>query len=54
VRVRNENRRVKAEEASGAERERLWRLAVAMYSDYEEYQRTANRQIPVVVLCPRE
>jgi len=52
--VRHQKRRVRAEEASGEERERLWRLAVEMYSEYEEFQRTANREIPVVVLRPRE
>ncbi len=54
VQVRNERRRVKAEKAEGEERERLWRLVVEMYSGYEGYQRTANREIPVVVLRPRE
>jgi len=54
VQVRNKKRRVKAVEASGEERERLWRLAVGMYPEYEEFQKTANRQIPVVVLRPRE
>ncbi len=54
VQVRNERRRVKAENAEGEERERLWRLVVEMYSGYEGYQKTANREIPVVVLRPRE
>ena len=54
VQVRNEKRRVKAEEASGEERKRLWRLLVEMYPEYEEFQKTANRQIPVVILRPRE
>ncbi len=54
VQVRNERRRVKAEKAEGEERERLWRLVVEMYSGYEGYQKTANREIPVVVLRPRE
>jgi len=54
VQVRHQKRRVKAEEAGGEERERLWRLAVGMYSEYQEFQKTANRQIPVVVLRPLE
>ena len=54
VQIRNEKRRVKAEEASGVERERLWRLVVGMYPGYEEFQRATTRKIPVVVLRPRE
>ncbi len=53
VQVRNEKRRVKAEKAEGEERERLWQLVVEMYSGYEGYQKTANREIPVVVLRPQ-
>ncbi len=54
VQVGNKTKRVKAEKAEGEERERLWRLVVEMYSGYEGYQKTANREIPVVVLRPRE
>ena len=54
VQVRNDKRRVKAEEASGEERERLWRLVVEMHPGYEDFQKIANRQIPVVILRPRE
>src|SRR5213593_4116256 len=40
-------------EAEGAERDRLWRLAMKLYSGYEEYQaRATNRRIPVIVLEP--
>ena len=53
VQVRSERRRVNGEKAGGEERERLWRLAVEMYSGYEGYQETANREIPVVVLRPQ-
>jgi len=54
VQVRNEKRRVKAEEATGAGRGRLWRLVVGMYPGYAEFQRAITRKIPVVVLRPRE
>jgi deazaflavin-dependent oxidoreductase (nitroreductase family) len=54
VQVRNEKRRVKAEEASGEERERLWRLVVGTAPGYEEFQRATTRRIPVVVLRPRK
>ena len=39
--------------ATGAERERLWQLAVDLYAGYDAYQRrTGGREIPVVVLEP--
>ncbi len=44
--------RVRAEEASPEEKERLWPRLVAMYSDYETYRRRTDRDIPVVVLHP--
>ena len=44
-------RKVRAREAEGPERERLWREVVAVNSDYETYQEPAGeRRIPVVVL----
>jgi deazaflavin-dependent oxidoreductase (nitroreductase family) len=36
-----------------AERARLWKLAVAAYPPYEEYQTRTTRQIPVFVAEPR-
>ncbi|RNL77537.1 nitroreductase family deazaflavin-dependent oxidoreductase [Nocardioides marmorisolisilvae] len=42
-----------AREAVGAERERLWGLANALYSGYDGYQARTERQIPVVVCSPR-
>jgi len=52
VQLRSEKRRVKSEEATGEERERLWRAVVEIYSGYEGYQKTTDRQIPVVILRP--
>jgi deazaflavin-dependent oxidoreductase (nitroreductase family) len=49
---KGEKRRVRAREASGEERERLWRMMANAYPDYENYQRRTDRQIPVVVLEP--
>lgn len=44
-----------AREASGAEREALWRRAVALYGGYAVYQRRAGpRLIPVMILEPAE
>jgi deazaflavin-dependent oxidoreductase (nitroreductase family) len=40
--------------AEGAERDRLWALAVDNYNGYERYQvRAGDRTIPVVALLPR-
>ena len=47
-----ERRRVRARDASGEERERLWQMMADAYPDYESYQRRTDRQIPVVVLEP--
>jgi hypothetical protein len=44
---------VRAREAQGEERERLWRDAVSLNPDYDEYARRTDRRIPVVVLEPR-
>ena len=42
--------RVRAREAEGAEREKLWSAVVAKTPDYAEYQSRTTRRIPVVVL----
>jgi F420H(2)-dependent quinone reductase len=52
VQVRGERRRVRAREASDAERERIWPKLIAVWSDYDNYQRRTDRQIPLVVLEP--
>ena len=36
----------------GAERARLWKLAVAAFPPYEDYQAKTTRQIPVFVAEP--
>jgi deazaflavin-dependent oxidoreductase (nitroreductase family) len=43
-------RHVRAREAAGAERDRLWARMVEVYPAYAAYQRRIERQIPVVVL----
>lgn len=45
---------VRAREAGGAERERLWRELVRMYPPYADYQRKTDREIPVILLEPVE
>ena len=52
VQVGSERRRVRARDAAGEERERLWAQMVALYPNYAEYQKKTSRQIPVVVLEP--
>lgn len=49
---RGRKRRVRAREASGEERERLWQKMVGVYAPYADYQRRTDRQIPVIVLEP--
>jgi F420H(2)-dependent quinone reductase len=50
--IGRERRRVRARDAEGEERERLWRQMVEVWPDYAEYQKKTTRQIPVVVLEP--
>jgi deazaflavin-dependent oxidoreductase (nitroreductase family) len=52
VRLGREVRRMRAREAEGAERERLWALAAGAYPGYEAYANWTSRHIPVVVLEP--
>jgi deazaflavin-dependent oxidoreductase (nitroreductase family) len=52
VQLKNQKKRVKAEEASGEERERLWRAVVEVHSRYEDNQKSTERRIPVVILRP--
>ena len=52
VRVGRVVRRVRAREAEGEERDRLWTLAADGYPGYELYRARTSRQIPVMVLEP--
>ena len=54
VQVGGERRLVRAREAEGEERERLWARVVDAWPDYENYQRRTERRIPVVVLEPAD
>jgi deazaflavin-dependent oxidoreductase (nitroreductase family) len=45
---------VSASEASGEERERLFREQAARLPQFAEYERNTDRVIPVIVLTPRE
>lgn len=50
VQIKRTHLQVKAREATPEERERLWPKLVALYSDYENYQKRTTRTIPVVLL----
>lgn len=54
VHLRGERARpVRARVADDAERARLWPRLIELYADFETYQATTDRLIPVVVLEPR-
>jgi proline iminopeptidase len=50
VQIKGEKFSVRARDAEGEERERLWELVNQQWPDYAEYQKKTDRQIPVVVL----
>jgi len=50
VQIDGIRRQVKAEQASAAEKQRLWPLLTAMYPGYKRYQEITDRDIPVVIL----
>jgi deazaflavin-dependent oxidoreductase (nitroreductase family) len=52
IQVGKEKLRVRAREAEGEERDRLWALMVSAYPAYDSYQKKTTRRIPVVVLEP--
>ena len=54
VQIGPEVRRVCARVANPDERARLWPKAVTAYSSYADYQRKAPREIPLVILEPRD
>jgi len=50
VQVKGDVFSASARTATGADRERLWKLAAQQWPDYNAYQKRTDRQIPVVVL----
>ncbi len=50
IRLGRERFRVRAELASGSERERLWPWLVERNSAYARYEKRTAREIPVVLL----
>jgi deazaflavin-dependent oxidoreductase (nitroreductase family) len=53
VELGRERRRVRARDAEGEERDRLWAQMVGLYPGYADYQQKTARRIPVVVLEPQ-
>ncbi|HYM53608.1 MAG TPA: nitroreductase/quinone reductase family protein [Candidatus Dormibacteraeota bacterium] len=52
VRLGKEVREVRAYEAGGDERDRLWRLVSTAFPLYETYRRRTTRTIPLFILEP--
>lgn len=50
IQVGSENIAVRAEEAEGDERERLWASLIAESDEYTDYKDRAGRRIPVMIL----
>ena len=50
VQILGETFPVRARDAEGDERERLWQMMNGIWKHYDEYQTKTDRQIPVVVL----
>ena len=50
VQIKGDVYQAHARTAEGAERERLWPKAVAVWPQYTDYQAATDRKIPVVVL----
>jgi deazaflavin-dependent oxidoreductase (nitroreductase family) len=53
IQVKGEQIPVRAADAEGDERTRLWSLLTEDWPDYDDYQTKTDRQIPVVVLSRR-
>jgi len=52
VEVGGRKTHVRATEATGEEKRRLWGRLVEMYPSYEGYQKRTDREIPVILLEP--
>jgi F420H(2)-dependent quinone reductase len=54
VEVEDRKVRVRAEEVDGEEKARLWQKMAELYPTYDNYQKKTKRQIPLLVLRPRD
>jgi deazaflavin-dependent oxidoreductase (nitroreductase family) len=50
VQVKGDRFKARARTASAEEKPEMWRAMVAEWPSYDEYQRSTDREIPVVVL----
>jgi proline iminopeptidase len=50
IQIMGDRWRVRARDAEGGERERLWELMAGIWPHYDEYATRTDREIPVVVL----
>jgi proline iminopeptidase len=50
IQIMGDRWRVRARDAEGVERERLWELMAGIWPHYDEYATRTDREIPVVVL----
>jgi deazaflavin-dependent oxidoreductase (nitroreductase family) len=53
ITVRDETRPMRARTADADEKAALWPTIVGMYKGYDGYQRSTDRDIPVVICEPR-
>lgn len=54
IEIRGKTTRVRAEEVSREERERLWPNLLEVWPLYDNYVASTDRQIPVVLLMPSD
>lgn len=54
VQIGGETRAMTARRADAAEKAALWPKLLAIYRDYDDYQARTARDIPVVILTPRD
>jgi deazaflavin-dependent oxidoreductase (nitroreductase family) len=54
VQIGDQVRRMTARRAGSAEKAELWPKLVAIYRDYDDYQARTTRDIPVLILTPRD
>ncbi|HKB93781.1 MAG TPA: nitroreductase family deazaflavin-dependent oxidoreductase, partial [Gaiellaceae bacterium] len=52
VTLGRETRRVRARDAEGEERDRLWRQLADVFPGYDRYAQKTSRRIPVIVIEP--
>jgi F420H(2)-dependent quinone reductase len=52
VHVGSSTKRVRARDATEAERRRLWPMLTAVYPHFDAYQERTSRHIPMVILSP--